>query len=127
QRSSRRLHLSSLPAHRRHDDGRKFLSDPVVPLRPSHRLDRGLLRNRAPSAGVMGEGKMGEGGTGMQDHSAGPPVPYMERTRNYYRALGYTKDYVWAHHAEVPFVRPVKPVGALTVALVCTAGPGDRS
>jgi hypothetical protein len=51
----------------------------------------------------------------------------MERTRIYYRALGYAEDYVWAHHAEVPFVRPVKRVGAMTVALICTAGPGDRS
>ena len=64
---------------------------------------------------------------GMQDQGSGPPVPYMERTRLYYRALGYTEDYVWAHHAEVPFVRPVKPVGAMTVALISTAGPGDRS
>ena len=75
----------------------------------------------------------------MQDHGSGPPVPtgppvpggppvpYMERTRNYYRALGYTKDYVWAHHAEVPFLRPAKATGAMTVALICTAGPGDRS
>ena len=34
----------------------------------------------------------------MQDHGSGPPVPYMERTRLYYRALGYTNDYAWAHH-----------------------------
>ncbi|TAJ34958.1 MAG: glycine reductase, partial [Reyranella sp.] len=31
---------------------------------------------------------------GSQD---GAPVPYMARTRAYYRALGYTNDYVWAH------------------------------
>ena len=58
---------------------------------------------------------------------AGPPVPYMERTRLYYRALGYATDYVWAHHAEVPFIRPAKPAAAMTVALIATAGPGDRS
>lgn len=55
------------------------------------------------------------------------PVGYMERTRNYYRALGYAKDYVWAHYAEVPFVRPAKPVAEMKVALIMTAGPGDRS
>ena len=55
------------------------------------------------------------------------PVGYMERTKNYYRALGYEKDYVWAHHADVPFVRPNKPVGAMKAALIITAGPGDRS
>ncbi|MGH8326063.1 MAG: glycine/sarcosine/betaine reductase selenoprotein B family protein, partial [Steroidobacteraceae bacterium] len=45
----------------------------------------------------------------------------------YYRALGYANDYVWAHHADVPFVRPAKPIGAMRIALICTAGPGDRS
>ena len=63
----------------------------------------------------------------MQGQGSGPPVPYMERTRKYYRALGYTNDYAWAHHADVPFVRPVKPVGAMKGALISTARPGDRS
>ena len=63
----------------------------------------------------------------MQDQGSGPPVPYMERTRNDYRALGYANDYVWAHHADVPFVRPGKPAVAMKVALITTAGPGDRS
>jgi len=35
------------------------------------------------------------------------PVGYMERTRDYYRALGYAKDYVWAHFDDVPF--PASP------------------
>ena len=60
----------------------------------------------------------------MQERGSGPPVPYMERTRNYYRALGYTKDYVWAHHDDVPFVRPGKPVRAMKLALISTAGRG---
>lgn len=63
----------------------------------------------------------------MKDRGSGPPVTYMERTRIYYRALGYANDYVWAHHDDVPFVRPAKPVGAMTVALITTAGPGDHS
>jgi Glycine/sarcosine/betaine reductase selenoprotein B (GRDB) len=63
----------------------------------------------------------------MHDQVLGSPVRYMERTRNYYRALGYTKDYVWAHHAEVPFTRPIKPISAMKIALICTAGPGDLS
>ena len=63
----------------------------------------------------------------MQEQGSQLPVRYMERTRNYYRALGYTQDYVWAHHADVPFVRPTKPVNAMRIALICTAGPGDRS
>lgn len=63
----------------------------------------------------------------MREQGPGSPVPYMERTRAYYRALGYTKDYVWAHHADVPFARPGKPASAMRIALICTAGPGDRS
>lgn len=63
----------------------------------------------------------------MQDPVSDEPVPYMERTRNYYRALGYENDYVWAHHDDVPFVRPTKPLRKLKVALITTAGPEDRS
>lgn len=63
----------------------------------------------------------------MNDRDAGPPVPYMERTRAYYRALGYSNDYVWAHHEDVPFVRPTKPLREATVALITTAGPPDLS
>lgn len=55
------------------------------------------------------------------------PVGYMERTKNYYRALGYKKDYVWAHYEDVPFTRPGKSPAAMKVALIMTAGPGDRS
>ena len=32
-------------------------------------------------------------------------VPYMQRTRDYYRAQGYDKDYEWAYHADTP-LRP---------------------
>ena len=63
----------------------------------------------------------------MDDRAAGLPVPYMERTRRYYRALGYESDYVWAHHDDVPFVRLSKPLRASTVALITTAGPPDLS
>ena len=63
----------------------------------------------------------------MQGQGSGPQVPYMERARKYYRALGYTDDYAWAHHGDVPFVRSGKPVGAMKVALISTSGPDDRS
>ena len=56
---------------------------------------------------------------------AGEPVPYMERTRQYYRALGYTKDYVWARHDEVPFARLPKPLADCRIALITTAMPAD--
>ena len=63
----------------------------------------------------------------MTDTLQGRPVPYMERTRLYYRALGYDNDYVWAHHDNAPFSRLAKPLNRSTVALVTTAGPPDRS
>ena len=37
------------------------------------------------------------------------PVTYMERTRKYYRALGYGQDYVWSHYDDVPFARLNRP------------------
>ena len=55
--------------------------------------------------------------------TAGEPVRYMERTRHYYRALGYAKDYVWAHYEDVPFARLAKPLSAARIGLVTTASP----
>ena len=63
----------------------------------------------------------------MSDRADEAPVPYMERTRLYYRALGYKTDYVWAHHGDVPFARMAQPLAEATVALITTAGPPDRS
>lgn len=61
--------------------------------------------------------------------SAGPAdeIPYMQRTRAYYRALGYDNDYVWAHFADVPFTRPAKALVDMRIALITTAGPPDLS
>jgi hypothetical protein len=50
-------------------------------------------------------------------------IPYMQRTRDYYRALGYGAPYEWAHYVDVPF-RPLdKPLAQCRVALVTTAAP----
>ena len=51
------------------------------------------------------------------------PIGYMERTRLYYRALGYRNDYVWAQFPDVPFARLGKPLGTARIGLVTTAGP----
>jgi hypothetical protein len=50
----------------------------------------------------------------------------MERTRLYYRALGYESDYVWAAFADVPFVRLQRPLTEAKIGLVTTASPPDR-
>jgi glycine/betaine/sarcosine/D-proline reductase family selenoprotein B len=51
------------------------------------------------------------------------PIPYLERTRAYYLALGYERPYRWAHYAEVPFAPLLKPLGECRLALVTTAAP----
>lgn len=59
----------------------------------------------------------------MQDKD----VLYMERTRNFYRAQGYTNDYQWAHYADVPFSRLKKPLSECKVAVVTTAMPDSET
>ena len=59
-------------------------------------------------------------------------IPYIERTRDYYAALGFPTPYRWAENAEVPFTRLAKPLAQCRVALVTTAAlkkpdQGDQS
>jgi hypothetical protein len=49
----------------------------------------------------------------------------MERTRQYYRALGYANDYVWAKFDDVPFAPLARPLSELRIALITTASPAD--
>jgi len=51
------------------------------------------------------------------------PVPYMQRTRDYYLALGYGNPYRWAHFDEVPFTPLRSPLSRARVALITTAAP----
>ena len=50
------------------------------------------------------------------------PIPYMQRTRDYYQALGFA-PYRWAHHADAPFTPLAKPLARSRVALITTAAP----
>ncbi len=52
-----------------------------------------------------------------------PPVAYMERTRAYYRALGYSPDYVWSHYDDVPFTALPGRLATLRLTLVTTSSP----
>jgi D-proline reductase (dithiol) PrdB len=49
-------------------------------------------------------------------------IPYMQRTRAYYQALGFS-PYRWAHFVEVPFTTLRTPLGRARVALITTAAP----
>src|SRR2546427_12100557 len=51
------------------------------------------------------------------------PIPYMQRTRDYYLALGYGNPYRWAHFAEVPFTPLGTPLARARVTLITTAAP----
>ena len=51
------------------------------------------------------------------------PIPYIERTRSYYLALGYGNPYQWAHHDDVPFTPLARPLAEARLALVTTAAP----
>ena len=53
------------------------------------------------------------------------PIKYIDRTRQYYRALGYTRDYIWATFDDVPFSGLAKPLSESRIMLVTTASPID--
>jgi glycine/betaine/sarcosine/D-proline reductase family selenoprotein B len=51
------------------------------------------------------------------------PIPYMQRTREYYLALGYGNPYRWACHDDAPFAPLSKPLARCRIGLVTTAAP----
>jgi D-proline reductase (dithiol) PrdB len=51
------------------------------------------------------------------------PIPYLQRIRTYYSALGYGAPYAWAHYDSVPFQPLRKPLTECRVALITTAAP----
>lgn len=53
------------------------------------------------------------------------PISYMQRTKDWYLALGYGNPYRWAHFHEVPFHPLAKPLRTATVGLITTAAPYD--
>ena len=56
------------------------------------------------------------------------PVDYMDRTRLYYRALGYKKDYQWARNDNTPFAVFQKSIKEAKLAIITTsAEPGNYS
>lgn len=51
------------------------------------------------------------------------PIAYIERTRDWYLALGYGNPYRYAHFDEVPFAPLKKPLADSVLTLVTTAAP----
>lgn len=50
-------------------------------------------------------------------------VCYIDRSREFYLAMGYTKPYVWAHLAEVAFTPLDKALSQADVSVITTAAP----
>ena len=48
-------------------------------------------------------------------------VSYIDKSRDYYAAQGYTLPYQWIYHKKVPFKKLSKPLSECTVGLVTTA------
>ncbi len=53
----------------------------------------------------------------------GQPIAYIQRTRDWYLALGYDNPYRWAHFDDAPFHPLAKPLWQCKVALITTAAP----
>lgn len=51
------------------------------------------------------------------------PIAYMQRTREYYLALGYPTPFRWAHFMDVPFTPLARPLDEVRLALITTAAP----
>lgn len=51
------------------------------------------------------------------------PVRYIQRTREWYAALGHAEPYRWAHFEAVPFAPLAKPIARSSLAIVTTAAP----
>jgi hypothetical protein len=51
------------------------------------------------------------------------PIAYMQRTRDWYLALGYGNPYRWAHYRDVPFQPLARPLADCTATIVTTAAP----
>ena len=59
--------------------------------------------------------------------SSAEPVPYIERTRQYYEAQGFQQAYRYAHNEQAPFSDLPKPLAQCTLGLVTTASTYARA
>src|SRR5262249_48772863 len=62
----------------------------------------------------------GAKGRSAADHDA--PIPYMQRTRDYYQLLGFAPSR-WAHFVDVPWAPLRTPLDRARVTLITTAAP----
>ena len=51
------------------------------------------------------------------------PVSYIDKSREYYAAQGFTRSYQWAHHDDAPFLPLPKPLQHCCVGVATTTTP----
>ena len=73
-------------------------------MRDSRSMDKSKVTNK-PNTLIDSEDRIPES------------VPYMQRLRDYYLALGYGNPYQWASYSEVPFATLTKPLSESKLAL----------
>ena len=61
--------------------------------------------------------------TDASTREAAEAVPYMLRTRNYYRAMGYQKDFSWPSFDDTPLRPLAVPLADSRITIISTAGP----
>jgi hypothetical protein len=54
-------------------------------------------------------------------------VKYIDKTREYYKSIGYEKPYQWAHFDQVPFTALGKPLSECRISLVSTSDIAIKS
>src|SRR5581483_6692517 len=87
-----------------------------------HNNDRAAMRRGTSEGGAsLMSSERGEEFGFAPAHDA--PIPYIQRIRDYYVALGYGAPYEWAHYADVPFQPLEKPLSQSRITLVTTAAP----
>ena len=63
----------------------------------------------------------------VEGHTHRSFVSYIDKSREYYRAQGYEKPYIWAHHHDAPFCRLSRPLSECRVGVVTTADKANRA
>jgi len=87
-------------------------------------INRADSRQLQRAAGIGGSAMVSERGREFGFAAAHDiPVPYLQRIRTYYQALGYGPPYEWAHYAGVPFHPLGRPLSDCRLTIITTAAP----
>src|SRR5690606_17923276 len=91
-----------------------------VPLKTRHSMSR---HHEETHGSIEMEGYQSVNAPNQLADDEDIPIPYIQRSRDWYQALGYANPYRYAHYKEVPFQRLSKPLAQSVVTLLTTAAP----